>query len=356
MNTRMGAPEPPSVTVIIPVRNAERTIAAALDSVLAQAYQGSIEVVVADGSDSTATSELVRERYPSVLWVANPQQTTPNGLNAALRAASGDIVVRCDAQSTLPPDYVQRAVETLTRTGAAVVGGLQRPIGEKPLERAIGMAITTPLGTGDARYRLGGQEGPVDTVYLGVFRRAALTAAGGFDAMLERGEDTELNWRLRKRGETVWFDPRLAVSYKPRTTLRALARQYFGYGRWKLGVLRRHPRELRLRHLAAPLLVTGLAASAGAGLAGAGGAMALPLTYAATLLLGSAAVGVMRRNAAALLLPAVLALMHVSWGVGFLIPDRRGLARPGHAWATSDRPPRKANGQAAEWNAPSAAP
>ena len=345
--------ELPHVSVVIPARNAERTIGATLDSVLRQTYGGELEVVVADGSDGTATRDLVRQRYPSVRWVANPQQTTPTGLNAAIRAAAGDVLVRCDARATLPPDYIRRAVDTLAATGAAVVGGLQRPIGERPLERAIGIAITTPLGTGDARYRLGGRAGPVDTVYLGVFRRDALVAAGAFDPRLERGEDTELNWRLRKRGETVWFDPDLAVFYKPRTTLPALARQYFQYGRWKLGVLRRHPRELRLRHLAAPLLVAGLAASVGAALAGAGGAVTLPIAYAGVLLAGSAAVGAMRRSAAALLLPAVLALMHVSWGLGFLLPDRRGLALPRHTEATSGA---QAEGQAAEWNAPSAAP
>lgn len=345
--------ELPAVSVVIPVRNAERTIGAALDSVLAQAYGGKLEVIVADGSDGPATKDLVRQRYPDVRWVANPQQTTPTGLNVAIRAAAGEILVRCDARATLPPDYIRRAVDTLAETGAAVVGGLQRPIGDRPLERAIGMAITTPLGTGDARYRLGGRAGPVDTVYLGVFRHDALMAAGTFDPRLERGEDTELNWRLRKRGETVWFDPNLAVFYKPRTTLPALARQYFQYGRWKLGVLRRHPRELRLRHLAAPLLVVGLVVCAGAALTGAAGAVLLPTAYAATLLVGAAAVGVMRRNATALLLPAVLALMHVSWGLGFLMPDRRGLALPRRALPTGDA---QVNGQHTEWNAPSAAP
>ena len=118
-------------------------------------------------------------------------------------------------------------------------------------------------------------------------------------------------------------------------------------------MLRRHPRELRVRHLAAPLLVAGLIASAGAALAGAAGALTLPMAYAGVLLVGSAAVGAMRGSTAALLLPAVLALMHVSWGIGFFMPDRRGLALPRHPEAASEAP---AKGQPAEWNAPSAAP
>ena len=350
--TPTGA-EPPPVTVVIPARNAEGTIGAALDSVAAQDYVGAIEVIVADGSDSTATADLVRTRHPGVRCVANPLKTIPHGLNTAIRAASGDIVVRCDSHAALPPGYIRRAVDTLARTGAGVVGGLQRPTGDAPLERAIGMAITTPLGTGDARYRLGGREGPVDTVYLGVFRSECLVAAGGFDPTLERGEDTELNWRLRKRGDTVWFDPELTVSYQPRSTLTALARQYFCYGRWKPGVLRRHPRELRLRHLASPLLVVGLLASAGAALLSAAAALAVPSLYAATLILGSAAVGVARREAAALLLPVVLAVMHLSWGAGFFLPAPRALARPRPAPLAREP---TTNGQVAEWNAPSTAP
>ena len=320
-------PERIAVTVIIPACNAEGTIGVALDSIKAQLYEGPMEVIVADGSDSQATSKAVRERCPGARMVPNPERTTSNGLNAALKAAAGRVVVRCDSHAALPPDYVRRAVEKLQKTGAAVVGGRQLPVGETLFERAVGMAITTPLGAGDACYRLGGKEGTADTLYLGVFRRDALDAAGGFDSRLASGEDTELNWRLRKRGETVWFDPSLSVFYRPRSTLRALARQYFRYGRWKIPVLRRHPAELRLRHLASPLLTSGLAASALLGLAGAVGAAAtLPLLYAATLMLASIVLGVRRRDAAALLLPAILPTMHISWGLGFLIPARKALA------------------------------
>ena len=134
----------------------------------------------------------------------------------------------------------------------------------------------------------------MDTVFPGVFRRDALDAAGGFDETLLRNEDQELNWRLRERGETVWFDPELAVNYRPRGTLRALARQYFDYGRWKRVVLGRHPGSWRARQLAAPALV--------------------------------AALGVRRRRPEAVLVPVVLATIHVAWGAGFFIGVRaRGL-------------------------------
>ncbi len=232
------------LSVIIPARNAEATLPAALNSVLSQDYAGSVEVIVADGSDTPAMAEVVRRLYSAVRVVPNPDRTIPSGLNCALREATGQIIVRCDAHAVLPPGYVRRAVSTLARTGAANVGGRQRPVGASMFGRAVAVAQTTPLGVGDARYRLGGAEGPTDTVYLGAFRRDALEAVGGFDPTLIRNEDYELNWRLRQRGETVWFDPELVVTYLPRSTLRALVRQYFDYGRWKAVMLRRHPDSL----------------------------------------------------------------------------------------------------------------
>ena len=332
MNDKQPAanPEYPLVSVVIPARNAERVIAAALDSILAQDYPGPMEIIVADGSDTPATAELVRRDYPQARLIANPERTTPHGLNVAIAAANGEIIARCDGQTRLPAGYLRRAVETLHRTGAAVTGGVQQPIrGDKPFQRAVAMALSSPLGAGDARHRLGGKEGPVDTIYLGVFRRAALIAIGGFHPALTRNQDSEVIWRLQRHGERAWFDPELVAAYQPRANLPALARQYFDYGRWKPRALQMHPRRLRARHLAAPLLVAGLAASAGLGLAGfAVLAAALPLLYAVTLLLGVLLVGLRRRDAAAILLPLVLATMHLSWGIGFFLPARmkRGTA------------------------------
>ena len=331
---RAGGEDPP-VSVIVPARDAEATLSAALDSILAQAYAGSVEVIVADGSGSSATRDLLRARFPGVRRVANPDRTIPAGLNRALCAARHAVIARCDAHSTLPAGYLARAAATLARTGAANVGGRVNPVGATFFERAVALATRHPLGAGDARYRIGGAEGPVDTVFPGVFRRDALEAAGAWDEALERNEDYELNWRLRARGETVWFDPALAVDYRPRGGFGALARQYFGYGWWKAHVLARHPRSWRARQLAAPLLALALAASGGlllaAGFGGpptalrATGSVA-PLLYALALLAASGAIGLRCRRAEALLVPAVAAAIHLAWGAGFLA----GL--PGALW------------------------
>lgn len=322
-----AAPLPP-VSVIIPARDAEETILEAIDSVLAQDYAGEVEVIVADGSDGPATAARVGSR-PDVRLVANPARTAAAGLAAGLRAASGELVARCDAHTLLPPGYLRRAVETLQRTGAANVGGRLRPAGRTFFERAAGLAMTMRLGAGGARYRLGGPEGPVDTVPLGVYRRAALDAAGGFDAGLTRNQDYELNWRLRARGGTVWFDPALHVVYRPRAGVRRLAAQYYDWGRWKFVVLQRHPASLRVRQLAAPLLVLGLAASpplaALSGRAAAGAA--LPAAWLLALALGSVAAGLRRREPAAILAPLALMTMHLSWGAGFLVSALRWVVR-----------------------------
>ena len=342
----------PGVSVIVPARNAEATLPATLDSILSQDYPGPIETIVADGSETTATADLLRARYPQVQWVDNPDGGISAGLNRALAAARHPIVQRCDAHAVLPPGYIARAVKTLLRTGAVNVGGRQNPVGTTAFERAVALATTTRLGTGGARYRVGGPAGPADTVYPGTFRRVALEAVGGFDETLQRNEDYELNWRLREAGGTVWFVPELAADYRPRGSLAALARQYWGYGRWKRTVLRRHPRSLRARQLAPPLLLLALAASvllaAAGGLFAAGwpGAEAAgrgllilsalaPSAWAAALLGTSAAAGLGRRDPAAVLMPAVLATIHLAWAAGFLVGARPAPPDPSATRATA---------------------
>ena len=343
-NGGLDAAAPPPVSVIVPVRDAEATLPAALESVRAQDYRGAVEVIVADGSTTPATRDLLRRRFPEVRVVGNPAGTIPAGLNRAWRAARHGIVARCDARTMLPAGYLARAVGTLLRTGAVNVGGRLNPVGSTLFGRAVALTTSTRLGAGGARYRVGGAAGPVDTVFLGLFRRAALDAAGGYDETLLRNEDYELNWRLRERGGTVWFDPALAVDYRPRSSLRALARQYFDYGRWKRVVLARHPRSWRARQLAAPLLLAALAGSAAlaaaGGLAAAGipvpgiapaagavllpAAAAIPLGYGTLLVAAAVAAGVRRRRPEAVLLPVVAATIHLAWAIGFCTGARGG--------------------------------
>ncbi|MFZ0013583.1 MAG: glycosyltransferase family 2 protein [Acidimicrobiia bacterium] len=303
----------PSVTIVIAAAAAAETLPAALRSVRAQDYPGPIEVVVAAADPETA----VAVGDAADLVVDNPTGDTPAGLNRAIAAGTGEIVVRVDAHSELPSDYVSALVGLLDATKAENVGGRQVPMGKTFMERAIAAAMSSRFGAGDARYRVGGSAGPTDTVYLGAFRRSTLDDLGGYDERFKRHQDYELNQRIRASGGTVWFDPSIAVTYRPRSSLLALGSQYFQYGRWKRVFARRHPDSLRPRQMAPPILVAFLAI---AFLVAIWWPMALvaPATYLIALLL-IGLVSSLRIGAPALAMPPALAVMHLSWGAGFLL-------------------------------------
>ncbi|MEQ8717595.1 MAG: glycosyltransferase family 2 protein [Acidimicrobiales bacterium] len=328
----------PGLSVVIPARDDAAHLPATVRSVVDQDLDVAFDVTIAVGPSADGTREvadaLAAEASldadgPPVRVVDNPAGSTPAALNAAIAASSGPVIVRVDAHSEVPPGYLRIALATLTETGAVNVGGIQDALGETPFQRAVAAAMTSRFGVGGGAVHLGGSEGPVDTVYLGAFRRDALDAVGGYDESLIRNQDYELNWRLRDAGGTVWFDPDLRVVYRPRSTLSGLAGQYLGYGRWKREVLRRHPRSIRPRQLAAPLLVAGLAGSVGLGLVGRrGAALAVPAAYLAGVVVAavSTALGVDHegrgsadRPGTAVRLVAIYPTMHLSWGVGFLL-------------------------------------
>lgn len=322
----------PYVSVVMAVRNEAAHLDATLSAALEQDYDGRLEVVVADGRSTDGTLAILQQwasEHARLKVIDNPDLVVGAGLNRAIAAAGGQILVRCDGHAELAPDYVRRAMQIMRETGAANVGGRQDAVGTSLLQRAIAIAMTSPAAVGNARFRYSSVAGPVDTVYLGVFDRRALDEVGGFDATLVRNQDFELNHRLRKAGHLVWFDPSLAVGYRPRAGLRALWRQYLDYGRWKRAMLLRNPEALAIRQLAPPALVIGLAGSAIAAMAGAPLWWLPPAAYTLLILAAALAEAIRRRDRAALLLPAVMPTMHLAWGVGFLcVPVRWRSAAP----------------------------
>ncbi|MFZ0627063.1 MAG: glycosyltransferase family 2 protein [Acidimicrobiia bacterium] len=303
----------PRVDVIIPAARAAQTLASAIASVRGQDYPNLGEIIVA--ASDTESADVAKEA--GVRVIANPSGRTAVGLNLAIEAASGEIVARVDSQAEIPPGYLTRAVATMASSGADNVGGMQIPIGVTGWEKAIAAAMASPFGAGDARYRIGGRAGPTDTVYLGVFRSSTLARLGGYDEEFIRNQDYELNHRIRESGGIVWFDPDLKVSYRPRGSLRNLARQYFQYGSWKRKFSRRHPGSLRWRQLAPPLAVAALAVTL------VGGIWWRPLLLMPTAYIGALIViglaQIPRIHWAALGVPPALATMHISWGLGFLL-------------------------------------
>lgn len=305
----------------MPVRNEAKDLQRVLDACLAQDYEGPLEVVVAYAESSDGTREILAtyEEEHDVVVVENPGGTAPSGLNAAIEASTGDVVVRCDGHAVLPPDYVSTAVATLARTGSGNVGGIQRAVGVTPTQRAIARAMTNRAGVGNAAFHRGGSEGPTDTVYLGVFDRAALDDVGGFDANLIRNQDYELNIRLNNAKWQVWFDPSLEVEYTPRSTLASLWKQYYDYGTWKRQVVTMYPDSLRARQAAPPVLVAALAGSV---VLAATGRRRVGMGFIGSYLAALGAVGVYEavrsKDPAALLTGPAVGVMHVAWGIGFL--------------------------------------
>lgn len=353
----------PGVSVLVPVRDEAAFVGAALRSVAAQDHAGPVETILADASADSATACAARAALPGVRVVANPGRTAAAGMNRALAAASYGIVARLDARCVLPPDYLRRAAAALDATGAANVGGRLGYMAKTRFERAAALAMGSRLGSGGPRWRVGGPPAPVDSVPLGVFRREALETVGGFDETLERNEDYEVNMRLRGAGGIVFFEPALSVAYRPRGGPRALARQYFDYGRWKRVVVARHPRALRARQAGPPALVLALLCSlacAAAGLTIASGSIVaalgavVPGAWLAALGTAAAASAWRQKSAVALAMAWPLALMHLAWGAGFLCGAR--LPRPSAAPRRRSRPRRRRFTPAAEAARPESRP
>ena len=326
-------PEP--VSVVMPVRNEEPHLEAAVGRVLAQGYAGQLEVVIAVGPSSDRTREIADSLAATddrVVVVDNPTGFTPAGLNLAIEAASHEIIVRVDGHAELCPGYIATAVETLRATGAANVGGLMDAQGRTPFEQAVAAAYNSHLGLGGGGFHLATTPaGPADTVFLGVFRRDVLKEVGGFDESLHRAQDWELNYRLRRAGHLVWFTPELRVVYRPRSSLRALAQQFHLTGRWRREVIRRHPETASRRYLAPPAAVLGTGAGLGIGMTGVwlrrpwlAAMLVFPVLYLGFLVFATLTMRDVPA-AARLRLPVVLATMHLAWGTGFL----RGLPRRG---------------------------
>lgn len=312
------------VSVVVPARDAATHLPAAVASALADDAVDELVIAVGPSADDTAevAAGLARD-HARVRVVDNPSGTTPDGLNHAIAASAGAVIVRVDAHATLPSGYVTRAIATLERTGAANVGGQQVPTASQGFARAVAAAMRSSAGSGGAAYRSAGEEGPVDTVYLGVFRREALDEVGGFASEMVRNQDAELNARLRAHGHVVWFDPQLEVAYRPRATVVALARQYLSYGRWRRVTMRRHPASIRPRQLAAPAIVTSLLAACGVG--ALRGDARVPAVVAGGYLAATSVAGALAAERPRDLPATTVALvtMHLAWGVGFLLGPPR---------------------------------
>jgi succinoglycan biosynthesis protein ExoA len=359
----------PFVTIIMPVRNEAAYIERSLRSVLNQDYPTSrIEVIIADGMSSDSTRHVVQQfqsEFPGVHLVDNPGLIAPTGLNTALRLAKGDIIIRVDGHCEVAPDYVRRCVEHLSSENAEGVGGPIVSRGETYMARVIAAAMSHPFGVGDSAFRThippmrnedrskrgdggrvdgewaGASPAPtmrlVDSVPFPAYTREIIRRAGPYDEEMVRNQDDEYNYRLRKLGACILLAGDIQSRYYSRSTLRSLWNQFFGYGFWKVRVLQKHPRQMRLRQFVPPFFAFCL--------------VSLLVTstwshYSKIFLILYLGVYLAANTAASLwvssksnwrnlpVLPLVFAILHLSYGLGFLT----GLVRFARRWGDRSTP------------------
>ena len=326
------------VSYVMPIYNEVHYVEAAVMSILAQHYDGPTEVVLALAPSTDGTDELVHRLAAEderIRVVDNPGMDIPIGLNRAIAVARYPVVIRVDAHTQLEPGYTERGVAELDRMGAANLGGIMVATGRPGFQAAVARAYNSRLGLGGASYHAGHAEpGPAESAYLGIMRASAVREIGGFDESLRRGEDWEMNFRLRQAGHLVWLDPGLRVTYWPRDTWGKLARQFLATGIWRGELTRRLGGHNPLRFFAPPVLVVNLVVAlvvAVLHLSGVlsgilGWVVALvylgPLAYAGVLV--GAAVVASGSLLDRLRYVVVLATMHVCWGGGFIVGMLRG--------------------------------
>lgn len=333
----------PMISVVIPMRNEEAWIARCLGTVLAQDYPWEcVEILVADGMSTDGSRRLLAEMAendPRIRVIDNPGLIVPTGLNLAIAAARGDIIARIDAHTILEPDYLRVGVELLARSAAANVGGPMVCRGGGPVGAAIARAMHSRFGIG-AVFHFATTETECDTVYMGMWPREVFEEVGLFDAELVRNQDDELSYRIRKAGGRILVTPSMRSLYQNRESWRALARQFYQYGEWKVRVLQKHPRQMSLRHFVPPAFQLGV-----------GGAAALaPVWHAA----GWIAIGAVAVYATVLALVAALSreaatwqerarlcfalgAIHQCWAAGFVA----GLVRFAGCWGKPESQPQR---------------
>ena len=313
----------PGVSVVLPILNEERDLDQSISAILKQDYPSQFEVILALGPSKDRTNEIasaLAARDSRVILVDNPSGRTANGLNSAIAKSRYPIISRIDGHSEISNSYLKDAVTILLQTKAVNVGGVMAAVGKNSFEKAVARAMRSQLGVGASRFHTGGSAGPSDTVYLGTFLKSALVEAGGYDERFTRAQDWELNFRLREKGGIVWFDPSLIVTYRPRSSLKALAKQYFQYGTWRRAVVRNHRGTVNYRYLAPPtalvLIIISILLSALVSPA----FISLTLAYLFVVILGSLFIG--KSWLERLILPVVILTMHLVWGAGFLLSPK----------------------------------
>lgn len=309
----------PLVTVLVPARNEEVHLGDCLDSILAQTYTN-LDVVVVDGASTDETPAIVQDyaqRDRRVRLVSNPDAITPVSLNVGLREAKGEWLVRVDAHSTVPPNYVEIAVKHLQEDRWGGVGGRKDGVGITSAGRAIAIAMASPFGVGNSTYHHGTGVQTVDHIPFGAYPVDLARAIGGWDETLKVNQDFEFDWRIRESGHELLFDPALRIDWLCRQSVPDLLKQYVRYGRGKAKVMAMHPKSIAVRHLVAPALVAWLTLALVTAPFRPRLAALMTSPYVLGVIVASVITARKVQHGDRKHLPLIFPAMHLGWGYGF---------------------------------------
>jgi len=316
------------VSIVIPCRKEEKFIGKCLDSILANDYPNDrLEILVVDGMSEDGTRRTVESygrNYAFIRLLDNPKKITPAALNIGIANATGEIIMRMDAHSTYPPNYISGLVGWLEKTQADNVGGVWAtvPATQTFMAEAIALALSHPFGVGNAYFRIGVKEPRwVDTVPFGCYRREVFERVGMFDEELVRNQDDEFNLRLIRQGGRILLIPEIVSHYHARESLPKLWRMYYQYGYFKPLVARKVGGVMTIRQVIPAVFVLSLLVSGALApwtVYGGWALRALVFAYVAADLGSSICVGFQRRVRCALAIPVVFPVLHLSYGLGFL--------------------------------------
>ena len=325
------------VTLVLPVRNETAYIERGLSAIMAQDYPADqMEILIADGMSTDNTRKIVNNfatfhPQPQIHILDNLGKIVPTGMNIALRQARGEIIIRVDGHCIIAPDYVRRCVEHILKDGVDGVGGPMESVGETHMAKAIAIGMSSPFGVGNSAFRtISGKSMLADTVPFPAYTRQIIERTGLYDEELIRNQDDEYNYRIRELGAKILLANDVRSTYFSRTSLKGLWRQYFQYGYWKVRVLQKHPRQMSLRQFVPPAFVLALFGSALLVFF----PILRPLSSVVSVIyllanLGASFWTASRRGWASLAyLPLVFAILHLSYGLGFLV----GLVKFWNRW------------------------